>query len=161
MKQRKKEYHRIRFDSGQHRRITITAAVLGMLAFVPVILQLYNLMIRQYAYYSDLALRNQTRTTAVTANRGTIYDRNMNVLAASVSVENVYLDPHELKQSKADIKAVADSLAQILELDAAWIEKQASDLTMRYKQIAARVDQQTADLIRNYINEHQISGLKF
>ena len=90
-------------------------AVLGIGAFLPVALQLYSLMIGRYDYYSQLALRNQTRTTAVTAQRGTIYDRNMNILATSVAVENVYLDPHELKQAKEDLEEIAEVLGQILE----------------------------------------------
>ena len=146
-------------DSGHHRRIRITMAVLGLLAFLPVGLRLYNLMVRDYEYYADLALRNQTRTTTVTADRGNIYDRNMNVLATSVSVENVYLDPHELKQSKADIPEISRVLGEILGKDPAWIAEQAVDLKQRYKQIGARVDEQTAALIRNYINEHDISGI--
>ena len=146
-------------DSGHHRRIRITMAVLGLLAFLPVGLRLYNLMVRDYDYYAELALRNQTRTTTVTADRGDIYDRNMNVLATSVSVENVYLDPHELKQSKADIPEISRVLGEILGKDPAWIAEQAADLKQRYKQIGARVDEQTAALIRNYINEHDISGI--
>ena len=156
---RNKSYERLRMDSGHHRRIRITMAVLGLLAFLPVGLRLYNLMIRDYDYYADLALRNQTRTTTVTADRGNIYDRNMNVLATSVSVENVYLDPHELKQSKADIPEISRVLGEILGKDPAWIAQQAVDLKQRYKQIGARVDEQTAALIRNYINENDISGI--
>ena len=156
---RNKSYERLRMDSGHHRRIRIAMAVLGLLAFLPVGLRLYNLMIRDYDYYADLALRNQTRTTTVTADRGNIYDRNMNVLATSVSVENVYLDPHELKQSKADIPEISRVLGEILGKDPAWIAQQAVDLKQRYKQIGARVDEQTAALIRNYINENDISGI--
>ena len=99
--------------------------VLGLAAFLPMALRLYDLMIRNYDYYAGLALRNQTRTTSVTAERGDIYDRNMNILAASVSVENVYLDPHELKQSKADLQLVSETLAQILEKDQETILKKA------------------------------------
>ena len=156
---RKKQYLRLRADSGHHRRILQAMALLGILAFIPVGCQLYSLMVNQYDYYSQLALRNQTRTTSVTANRGTIYDRNMNILATSVSVENVYLDPHELKQSKADVAAIAETLAQILDLDPAWIQKQAADTSMRYKQIASRVNEETAALIRAYINENDVSGI--
>ena len=156
---KRKEYARVRGDSGQHRRILAAMAVLGILAFIPVALQLYTLMVRDYDYYAALALRNQTRTTAVTADRGNIYDRNMNILACSESVENVYLDPHELKQSKADIPAVSEKLAQILDLDPAWIAEQAQDRTKRYKQIAARIDQETGAQIRAYINENDISGI--
>ena len=161
MKQRgrRTEYTRYRGDSGQHRRILAVAAVLGILAFLPVAMQLYDLMVVHYAYYSDLALRNQTRTTRVTADRGTIYDRNMNTLACSVSVENVYLDPHELKQSKANIPEISEYLAELLDLDAAWVAEQAADTTKRYKQIAARIDEQTAAQIRAYINSHDVWGI--
>ncbi len=158
-KGRKKEYVRLRGDSGQHRRILATAIVLGAVAFVPVACRLYNLMVTNYEYYANLALRNQTRTTPVTADRGVIYDRNMNILACSVSVENVYLDPHELKQSKADLEAISKALGQILDLDPEWIREQGKDLTKRYKQIAAKIDEETASMIRAYINEQNISGI--
>ena len=90
-KERKREYARVRGDSGQHRRIFALIALLGVAAFVPTALRLYQLMVSDHEYYSNLALRNQTRTTAVTAHRGTIFDCNMNILACSQSVENVYL----------------------------------------------------------------------
>ena len=156
---KKQEYNRIRKDTGQHRRITLTALFLGILAFIPVCMQLYTLMVRDYDYYARLALRNQTRTTPVTADRGILYDRNMNILACSQSVENVYLDPHELKQSKADIPAIGQKLGEILNLDPQWICEQAKDTKMRYKQIAARIDEKTAALVREYINEQGILGI--
>ncbi len=158
-KKRKKEYTRLRFDSGQHRRIIGVSIFLGIIAFVPVAYRLYDLMVRQYDYYADLALRNQTRSTAVSADRGTIYDRNMNILACSVSVENVYLDPHELKQSKADIGEISRVLGEILDKDPGWIEKQAQDRKMRYKQIGAKIPEETAAQIRAYINKNNISGI--
>lgn len=152
-------YDRLRLNSGQHRRIMLTALTLGVLVFVPVGLRLYTLMIRDYDYYAGLALRNQTRTTTVTADRGDIYDRNMNILATSVSVENVYLDPHELKQSKADIEAISAFLAGLLDKDPGWIAEQAADTTKRYKQVGARIDEETAAQLRNYINEQNILGI--
>ena len=160
MKRRKrKEYVRIRGDSGQRRRIFGVALVLGLAAFLPISLRLYDLMVSSYDYYAEKALNNQTRSTSVTASRGNIYDRNMNILAASKSVENIYLDPHELKQSQADVDAIAQELGQILDLDPGWILEQSKDTTKRYKQIAARVDEETAGKIRSYINENDISGI--
>ena len=159
MGRKKREFNRLRLDSGQHRRIMLVSALLGALAFLPVGLRLYNLMVTNYDYYSSLALRNQTRTTTVTADRGDIFDRNMNILATSVSVENVYLDPHELKQSKADIPEIARTLGEILGKDPAWIEEQAADIKRRYKQVGTRIDEETAGTIRDYINEKGISGI--
>jgi stage V sporulation protein D (sporulation-specific penicillin-binding protein) len=74
-------------------------------------------------------------------------------------VENIYLDPHELKQSKADMALVSNSLGQILELDPEWIWQQGKDTTKRYKQIAAGVDEETAAQIREFINTNGISGI--
>ncbi len=155
----KKQYERIRLDSGHHRRILLAAAVLGLLGFLPVALRLYSLMVVNHGYYAKLALRNQSRTTAVLATRGDIYDRNMNVLATSRTVENVYLDPQELRQSRADLELVSRTLADILGKDRAWILSQAKDLTRRYQQVAAAVDQPTADAIRSFINENRIAGI--
>ena len=156
---KKTEYRRIRMDSGHHRRIRLTAAVLGLLAFVPMALRLYDLMVVNYDYYAREALRNQTRTTYVTAMRGAIYDRNMNTLAASVGVENVYLDPHELKQSKADLSAIAAFLGELLDADPESIEKKGKDLSKRYQMVAARVDRETGAKIRSYIQENDVSGI--
>ncbi len=157
--QRKKEYARIRADTGQHHRIIGTGLVLGFLAFIPIGMRLYDLMVTNYDYYAMLALRNQTRTTQVTADRGIIYDRNMNILACSQSVVNIYLDPHELKQAKEDLEEIGQGLGQILELDPAWISQQGKDIKKRYKQIAARVDEETANLVRQYIIENEIAGI--
>ena len=154
-----KRYDRLRFNSGQHRRILLMGALLGILAFVPVGLRLYGLMIREYDYYAARALSNQTRSTPVAAKRGDIVDRNMEILATDQGVENVYLDPRELKQSGADIPSIAAFLGDLLEKDPVWIEAQAADLKTRYKQVGWRVEEETAGQIRGYINENQISGI--
>ena len=154
-----KPFDRLRLSGGQHRRILLVMLLLGLLAFVPVLWRLYVLMIQQYDNYAELALRNQTRTTQVSAHRGDILDRNMNILATSVSVENVYLDPHELKQSKADIPALSSFLGELLGKDPDWIAEQAADIKRRYKQVGTRVDEETAGKIRDYINENDISGI--
>ena len=156
---KKQRYERVRFDSGQHQRILAVMAVLGLIAFLPAALRLHQLMVLHYDYYAGLAQRNQSRTTAVAASRGTIYDTNMNILACAQSVENVYLAPNELKQAGEDIQAISAALAQILDKDAALIARKAADQSMRYQQIAANVDTETAAAIRQYINENQVSGI--
>ena len=155
----RKQYQRLRGDTGQHRRIIMVMALLGVLAFGPVAWRLYDLMIVNYDYYAGLALRNQSRTTAVSPRRGEIYDRNMDLLATSVSVENIYLNPRELKQSGADIQKIAADLAPILEREADWIAEQAGKTSRRYMQIGWSVDEDTAGKVRAYINENGISGI--
>ena len=152
-------YARVRLDSGHHKRILAVMAILGIAAFLPAVIRLYRLMVVDYGYYAELALRNQTRTTYVAANRGTIYDCNMNILASSASVENVYLDPHELKQSKADVGAISEFLGELLDKDPDWIAEQAVNFRQRYRQVGSGVEQETAASIREYIRRNNISGI--
>lgn len=78
---KKQVYTRIRADSGHHRRILLLMALLAVAGFFPTALRLYELMVLDFDYYTDLALRNQSRVTAVAAQRGNIYDANGTVLA--------------------------------------------------------------------------------
>ncbi|MBR7178894.1 MAG: PASTA domain-containing protein [Oscillospiraceae bacterium] len=152
-------YRRIRADSGQHRRIRIVMAVLGAAAFLPVLVRLSLLMVASYDAYSALALANQSRTTQVQSPRGVIYDRNMNILAGSETVENVYIDPRELQQTGTDIDDMARTLARILEVDESRVKKLAGDRSLRYHLIAPRVPEQTAAEIRAYIEKSEIEGI--
>ena len=43
-------------------------------------------------------MAQQTRSTVITASRGTIYDRNGHPLAVSATAENVFVDPKGLQQ---------------------------------------------------------------
>ena len=120
-REKRKEYTRIRVDSGNQRRILILMVLLGILGFVPAVFQFYRLMVVEYWYYEEKALNNQTRTTRTAAQRGTIYDVNMNILACQETVEDVYLNPQELRQAGVDVEAMSQKLAQILELDSQWV----------------------------------------
>ena len=132
---------------------------LGILSFCAVAAMLVKLMLIEHDKYEEKAIRNQTRSTSVTASRGTIYDRNMNVLAASSSVENIFLDPLELQQYEVDVDALAENLSRILDVDADWVKEQAADTQYRYKMIKRRQSQEVCDQIRAYISENKIIGV--
>ncbi len=156
---KKPVYGRKRADSGQHRRILIAAAILSVIAFIPISIRLYDLMIVQYETYRQLALNNQTRTTAAPAQRGTIYDTNMNVVAYSESVHTVYLNPRELRQAGVDMEETGEFLSETLQLDKQWIIDQSKDYALRYKKLKDQVPEETADRLLSYINEHNIKGI--
>ena len=46
----KKEYNRVRGDSGQRRRILLIALVLGVIGFIPLGVRLVKLMVVENAY---------------------------------------------------------------------------------------------------------------
>ncbi len=155
----KKKYRRIRADSGQQRRIGFVMAMLGAAAFLPAAVRLFGLMVVSYDTWSALALSNQSRTTVVQSDRGVIYDRNLNILAGSETVENIYIDPRELQQTGADIDDMARALAEILEVDPERVKKLAQDRSLRYHLVKARVEEETAARVRSYIEETGIEGI--
>ena len=167
MKQSENRYRRKR-RSGRNPEVPVTYVrkgifammiCLGILSFCAVAGMLVKLMLIDHNKYEEKAIRNQTRTTSVTASRGTIYDRNMNVLAASSSVENIFLDPLELEQNKVDVDALSNALARILDLDASWIKEQAADVKYRYKMLKRRQTQEICDQVREYISANKIIGV--
>lgn len=158
-KHRENRFYRVRMDTARNLRIRLGALILGTLAFFPIAARLVQLTVVDYGYYTAKALNNQTRSTAVLTERGMIYDRNMNVLAVSRSVEHVYLDPQELKQARVDLEKLSRFLGELLGKEPQWILEQAKDTRRRYKQVASGIPTETADEIRGYILEKNISGV--
>ena len=158
-KHRENRFYRVRMDTARNLRIRLGALILGTLAFFPIAARLVQLTVVDHGYYTAKALNNQTRSTAVLTERGMIYDRNMNVLAVSRSVEHVYLDPQELKQARVDLEQLSLFLGERLGKEPQWILEQAKDTRRRYKQVASGISTETADEIRGYILERNISGV--
>ena len=146
-------------DTGIRKGILALTVLFGIVAFVILAGRLVKLMLVDHEYYQSKAISNQTRSTSVTASRGTVYDRNMEVLAASTSVENIFLDPLELKQNHVDIDFLAENLAVLLNLDEDYIKKQASDTAMRYKLLRRKQGKEVCDAVRQFVSDNDIVGV--
>jgi len=78
-----------------------------------VVARLFYVQIVKHDFYAELAEQQQTRLVEIPAHRGTIYDRNGHVLAISVPVETVIVNPAQLPN--AEIAAAL--LSEILNID--------------------------------------------
>lgn len=146
-------------DTDIRKGILTLMGVLGLLAFCVLAGRLVKMMLIDHKEYEEKAIRNQTRSYSVTADRGNIYDRNMDLLATSVGVHTIFLDPLELRQSGADLELLADQLSVILGLDREKILKDASDTGMRYKVLKRRQDQAVCDAVISFVQEYDITGI--
>ena len=146
-------------NRGFLRRTFSMLIVCGILLFLPVVGMLFKLMIVDHDKYETQAINNQTRSTSVEASRGTIYDRNMNILAASTTVENVFIDPLEIAQSNQDVNLIATGLGTILDVDPARIKELAADTEMRYKMVARKQSKEATDRVRTFIEENGLKGI--
>ena len=147
------------------RRTLVLMALFGVVVFIPLIVTLYNLMIRDHDYYEAQAIDNQTRYTSLSASRGQIFDRNMNVFASSKTVETVFIDPNEIAQEMAKpensnlLDHIARGLSEILDVSTDFVYKQASDKAFRYKVIRRKIPEELADEVRNFVSENDIKGV--
>lgn len=147
------------------RRTLVLMVLCGIVAFIPLIVTLYNLMITQHDYYEAMAINNQTRYTPLTASRGLVYDRNMNVMASSTTVETVFIDPNEIakameKPENSDLLSkIAAGLSELLDVTPEFIREQAADTAYRYKVIRRKIDESLADMVRQFINDNEITGV--
>ena len=141
------------------RRTLFLMAVCGILAFSVLAVRLYVLQIRDHEKYEELAISQQLRETGDSAARGTIYDRNMNVLAMSANVENVYLSPAEIEMYGEDPELIAKGLSDILGLDYEDVLKKTKNTGSWYVTVAKKLEKEEADKVREFKKENGLKGV--
>lgn len=87
----------------------IVIIFLGILAAL-IVLRLLFLVLIKGSEYSNNALQTRTITIENTAKRGTIYDRNGIVLAASVDATTIYCNPTEVENVEETSKLLQNVL---------------------------------------------------
>ena len=148
-------------------RTMILMAVLGVLVFLILVIKLFSLQILRHDELEAKALDQQTRSTEVAATRGTIYDRNGNIMAISATAETVFLSPLEMERALSDKDnpvawtkdSVAQKLSEILEINKEGILKKMERTDSQYEVLKLRVEEDVADQIRTFINDEGVAGV--
>lgn len=142
------------------RRTLFLMAVCGILAFCVLAARLYVLQIRDHEKYEELAINQQLRETGASAERGTIYDCNMNILAMSANVENVYLSPAEIEMYDEDPELIAQKLSEILGVDYDSVLEKTRNTGSWYVTVAKKIEKETADKVREFKTEYGLKGVR-
>ena len=140
-------------------RTYVLIVILGVVTFLALFWKLYYWQISRHDELQDLAVRQQTLRTTVEASRGTIYDRNGTILAMSYTAENIFLSPKEIVENGQDQELIANTLAEILDVDAAGLLAKMEKTWSQYEKVRERVEEETADEVREFINENNIRGV--
>ena len=104
------------------------------------------------------AERNQLSDSQIAAERGTIYDSNMNVLAKSASAWLVYINPSQIKDDTQK-ELVVNGLSQILGVDADSVRTKAEKTKTGYQKIAGEVETDVKEALEAYIDENSDNKL--
>lgn len=127
-----------------------------LMALLAVALRLVWLQVIKAPEYSEAARYNRMDELTIHARRGTIYDRNGNVLAISVDAKTVYCNPTEI----TDPSAVTTLLVQHLGGERGdYLPLLIEDETFVYLKRAADVNK--AEALKTALEEAKLPGVYF
>ncbi len=142
------------------RRALFLMFLCGVAAFAALLARLWKLQIVDHEKYEQMAIEQQLREAPTSAARGVIYDANMEPLAVSASVDNVYLSPAEIEMYGEDKELIARKLSELLELDYEEVLEKASRSGSWYVTVARKLEREQADLVREFKNEYGLRGVR-
>lgn len=159
-------------------RTMLIMLLLGVASFTVLFWKLYDLQINRHDELKAEAVSQQTDSMVISASRGTIYDKNGEIMAISYSTETVLLDPggvqdfvesqeqkiqdaaEEAAEKGAPYTApevldqayIARGLSRILDVEEETILEHLENTANRYWEVKKKVDQDVADEVRRFIS---------
>lgn len=121
---------------------------------------LINIMVLNGEKYQSKASEQQLYDSLISAPRGDIYDRNMQILATSSTAWTVYITPNSIKKIKdanerENVRVtIAKGLSEILEVEYEDVYAH-TDKNSYYVIVKKKIDKQTADKVRQFISANK------
>ena len=160
------------------RRSLILMLVCGVGLFIPLVIQLWNISIRDHDFYQQQAAQQQLMDVSVSAHRGEIRDANGEVLAMSATVYNLILAPKDLMNSVSErpytdedgnldeaahdaaIQELRDQIVDGLvairpDLDRENLEARMERENSQYEVLLTDLEEEEAQAIRTFIEENK------
>lgn len=157
------------------RRTIFLMILLGVVAFIPLIAQLYKLQIAQHDDWKERAANQQRKNVSVAANRGAIYDREGRTMAMSATVYKLILSPMDVlgsvkeenyktnaeyqKALRDRRELIVDWLVDTFGYDEEKMWKRIEYTASAYEVLATELEEEDAEKVREFISENHISGL--
>ena len=136
------------------RRTLFLMIVCGIAVFIGLGLRLFKLQVIDHDKYESWAIAQQVRETTINASRGTIYDRNQKILAASADVSTIFISPAEIAKNNEDPVLIAQGLSEILGVDYGKILEMTQDTKSWYKTVARKVEDDLTEQVRQFKSEY-------
>ena len=137
--------------------VVVFAVMVAIMAYISY--TMYNVAVRESGKYQAMANDQQFKTMTVTANRGSIYDRNGQVLAQSITVYTIYVDPIVYQERDRDNEnLIVGTLVQNLGVTDSEVREKLYQ-NNRYQVIARNIDKATAVAISNVMADAGITSV--
>ncbi len=137
------------------RRTIFALLLLIVVGFGIVTHSVFELQIVKGEELQQRAIDQQMRDVSISAQRGTIYDRNMTVMAMSSSVWDVVLEPAYIKEEQLDL--IVDGMSEILGMDREEVMKHAVKKNA-YEILQRKVENDVKEQILTFKQDNNISN---
>lgn len=153
-------------QSISHERLKrATIVLVGILLIFAILLgRIFWIQTVDFDKYLSNVIDQITTQSAVSAERGTIYDKNGNILATNITTYRVFISPSSIlsNQQKAEengetvkyAENISRGLSQILGVDYDTVYKQTTYTKYLDRTIAKNVMDEKADEVRRFINDN-------
>ena len=134
--------------------------VLGFLILVALIVKIGYLQFVKGSWLKEQAISNQLSSRTIEASRGTIYDTNGKALAKSASVDNIIVNPTNVKYRNGDEvnkEILAHAFSEMFELDYNETLEKLNTNTKSFT-IASKVENDKVEKLQNWMSENKISS---
>ena len=150
-------------------RTVLVMVLFGVVTMALLFWKLYDLQILRHEELQQQGVSQWTRSAVVNASRGTIYDRNSNVLAISATAETICISPKDIQEfqdaqdekirkgkldpeKKRTKEYIARGLARILSLDADVILEKMEKTNWEYVELRKNAERAVSDEVRRFMN---------
>ncbi len=149
------------------RRMFWVVLTLLIFAAAYICSSIYKTAVLKSEYYRSKANSQQLSSYTITANRGTIYDRNNKILAQSTTVWDVVLSPKAIAEDddkrEKDGKPrmcdkICDTLSKMLGVDRQKLIDGCKNLNNEYFIVKKKVDKTAYDKIQAFITENELAA---
>ncbi len=149
-----------------HERLKrATIVLVGILLVFSILLgRIFWIQTVDFDKYLSNVIDQITTQSAVSAERGTIYDKNGNILATNITTYRIFISPSSIlnnqKKAENDGKTVSyaqdisKGLSQILDIDYETVYKQTTYTKYLDRTIAKNVMDEKADEVRRFIDDN-------
>ena len=160
------------------KRSSILLGFFALFAFFLVAV-IFKMQVIDYDKYQQEVIDQLTVENTIVAERGTIYDRNMKVIATNQTTWRVFISPVDIQSAEylsaveravcslryvdgveykpsgsTQGELIADGLSEILGVDREMVLQKAAKAKRRDETIKKNVDKETADKVLEFISEN-------
>lgn len=162
---KKRKLHATATYSITRRRVRAILLIFALIASY-LFVNLFRLQYLNYDYYRSRAYDQVTVSSTLKANRGAIYDANMNILATNKTSWRVFVSTRDIKLAEKEsgidyTSLISENLAKILSLDKEKLDDKLRKSKVLDVTVKKAVTEAEHDAVIDFIIKNKVDALVF